>query len=347
MPHAMLRNFWYVACPSSQLGAAAPRAAQVLDKELVLYRDASLRPYALLDRCAHRGAKLTLGKVGGGHIACGYHGWQFDGAGQCTHIPSLVAGRRIASGCEVPAFPVVEQDSYVWVWIGEGPPRPALPAAIPDFARMRWVQGTVPMKCAALKGIENNLDWCHPFFAHPKTHGQYFETARHGFREQEYEMRVTERGLTVFSPPAASEDGPIPESPKVHLAYELPDRVSVRFGRSPTRSLRSKLSQNGRIVMHFVPTSKNTCRLEWLVRSPVPFGKPVLWSSREPKIFLQDRLLLESSQPAYDRSDDFEKSVEADASTLLARRIWELAERGAWEEGRTKLPARRVVHVRA
>jgi SAM-dependent methyltransferase len=54
----------------------------------------------------------------------------------------------------------------------------------------------------------------------------------------------------------------------------------------------------------------------------------VIWSHREPKIFRQDRVVLESSQPWYDRDGgSFERSVEADVSTLLARRIVELATR--------------------
>jgi hypothetical protein len=42
----------------------------------------------------------------------------------------------------------------------------------------------------------------------------------------------------------------------------------------------------------------------------------------------------------------FERSVEADAPTLLARRIYALACAGRWSEDADRLPSRRVLSVR-
>jgi phenylpropionate dioxygenase-like ring-hydroxylating dioxygenase large terminal subunit len=343
----MIRNAWYIGCAGSRL-SEAPLAIQILDQALVLFRDGQGRAHALYDRCVHRGVKLSLGTMTEGTLACGYHGWRYDGTGQCVHIPSLVQGQRIAAGCEVPSFPTVEQEGNVWVWVGDRPPSPAAPPAIADFGKRRWMQGSVAQKCAGLKGIENNLDWCHAFFAHPKTHGQYFATLRHGFRDQTYEMRVTERGMVVFAPATAKEGDPIPAQAQVKLTFELPDLVTVEFGRAEKgASMRERFGAGLMILMHFVPTGPSSCRLEWMMTNPVPFGGRLMWSEREPTIFRQDRVLLESAQPWYDKGDEFERSVEADAATLLARRIYQLACQGSWETHRASLPARRVVHVRA
>jgi phenylpropionate dioxygenase-like ring-hydroxylating dioxygenase large terminal subunit len=304
----------------------------------VLFRDSSGRPHALLDRCCHRGVRLSLGKVVDGVLACRYHGWRYDGGGRCVHIPSLTTGRCIPKGVEVPSYPCVEQDGYVWVWIGE--PGYALRplAKISEFAVYRWRQGSIPMQCDMMKGIENNLDWCHPYFTHPWTHGQFFVTRFRGFREQHYEMRLTDHGLIVFAPVTASEDAPIPERPFVKLSFELPDRIRVEFWK-PFHLI---------VLMHFVPTGHNTCRLEWLMTKFLPIGSRLSWSAKEPRIFAQDRRVLESTQFWYDREGDaFEHSVEADASTLMARRIVALAAEGCWEEKRSLLPRRRIVAVRA
>jgi phenylpropionate dioxygenase-like ring-hydroxylating dioxygenase large terminal subunit len=343
----MIHNHWYIGCASSQLDTK-PVAATILDRQVVLFRDDTAAPHALLDRCVHRGVRLSLGTIANGGLACGYHGWRFDGAGQCVHIPSLVQGQRIAKGCQVPPFPTREQDGYVWVWIGDRDPGDAPPPAIPEFAARRWMQGVVPMKCSALRAIENNLDWCHPYFAHPKTHGQYFRTKRRGFQDEQYEIRVTESGLVLFAPVTAEAEQPIPDRADVRLTFELPDRVTVDFG-GPERgaSWREKLGAGMTIVMHFVPTGTSSCRLEWLVSNPMPFGGRMMWSKREPKIFEQDRVLLESSQPWYDAGGEFERSVEADTSTLLVRRIYDLAAQGSWEQHKTSLPRRRIVDVRA
>src|SRR6185437_12448983 len=106
----MLKNYWYIACASSQLDGT-PKAARVCDEEIVLFRDKEGKPHALLDRCCHRGVRLSRGRVcGNGNIACGYHGWEFDRSGTCVHIPSLLEDQRIPKGFGVPSYPCVEQD---------------------------------------------------------------------------------------------------------------------------------------------------------------------------------------------------------------------------------------------
>ena len=106
------------------------------------------------------------------------------------------------------------------------------------------------------------------------------------------------------------------------------------------------------IVLHFVPTGPSVCRQEWLV-SLLPLAVPhdgirARWTDEEPKILAQDRALLESAQLSHDREGDgFERSVAADTSTILARRIVTLAAEGRWQNERATLPRRSVVTVRA
>src|ERR1700730_9804852 len=107
-----MRNCWYVAVAWSGLGAE-PIAARILDQDLVLFRGSDGTPHALLDRCCHRGVRLSLGKMTDGHLACGYHGWRYDGTGRCVHIPSLLAGRRVPETFRVPVFHSIERDSYL------------------------------------------------------------------------------------------------------------------------------------------------------------------------------------------------------------------------------------------
>jgi phenylpropionate dioxygenase-like ring-hydroxylating dioxygenase large terminal subunit len=334
----MLRNYWYIACASSRLDSK-PYPARVLDYDLVVFRDGTGKPAALLDRCRHRGVQLSLGQIVEGTLACGYHGWRYDSSGKCVHIPSLCADQRIPKGCEVPSVPCVEQDGYIWVWIGDEASPPTVPPSIPEFEQLRWSQGSIPMRCDFIKGIENNLDWCHPYFAHPWTHGQFFSTHYSGFKETAYEIRLMEKGMIVFAPPTASEDEAVPKEATAKLSFELPDCVCVEFP-----------MQNGRmlIAMHLVPTGVNTCRLEWLSSRSDEGEAHIIWSDDEPEIFKQDRLLIESAQFTYEKEGDaFERSVEADAATLLARQIVKLAGEEKWENSRSSLRQRRIVRVRA
>lgn len=194
------------------------------------------------------------------------------------------------------------------------------------------------MQCDAIKAIENNMDWCHPFFSHPWTHGQYYATRFRGFHEQQFEMRLTRNGLDVFTPVTADAADPIPQQLIVKLSFELPNRVTVEFWK-PFHMI---------VLMHFVPTAPNACRLEWLVTRLLPIGSHLRWTHQKPKVFEQDRILLESAQPWYDNAENnFERSVAADTPTLMVRRIIQLYSEGTWQEKRSRFQQRRIVTVRA
>jgi len=333
----MIQNAWYVAVPSSRL-SARPVGTRVLEEDLVVFRGPDGRARALLDRCAHRGVKLSLGRCEQGGVVCPYHGWRYDGEGVCQEIPSLSSEQRIPAGVRVPTRPCVEQDGYVWVWMGAADAVDGAPLPIFEYDRHRWVQGTIPMDCPGLRAIENSVDPTHAAFAHPWTHPQWFRRRFVGLSEGSLETRVTERGMLIFAPATADEDasGPVPDDVFVTSEFELPDRVTV--------VLAGRFRQV--IVLHMVPTGESTCRLEYLVRSPLPFGPKLHLAKREPRILRQDRVLMESAQSSYEREGPgFERSVAADFPMILARRIHELAVQGQFEDKRAALPQRRVTRL--
>ena len=83
-----LRSSWHGVLESKDLKAGQPRELKLLGEELVIYRDSRGQPRVLEGRCAHRRAKLSIGKVDGDCIRCAYHGWLYDGAGQCVEQPN-------------------------------------------------------------------------------------------------------------------------------------------------------------------------------------------------------------------------------------------------------------------
>jgi phenylpropionate dioxygenase-like ring-hydroxylating dioxygenase large terminal subunit len=164
---ARLARHWYVACQAKALGAR-PLARTVLGVPLVLFRAEGGRPAALLDRCPHRNVPLSLGRVvGAGRLECAYHGWQFDGDGQCRLVPGLCAdgtgGERAA-----PAFATRERDGFVWVYpaLGEQPasePEPLSHATEPGYTT---VVRELTMECTLHAALENALDVPHTAFLH-------------------------------------------------------------------------------------------------------------------------------------------------------------------------------------
>jgi phenylpropionate dioxygenase-like ring-hydroxylating dioxygenase large terminal subunit len=187
--HSVVRlaDQWFIACESRAL-RDRPRAATVQDVPLVLFRDAGGRPGALEDRCPHRNAPLTAGRVRDGELECAYHGWRFDVRGACVAVPGL-AGPPEARATRASAFACVESDGFVWVFSTPGaePARP--PPCFPHVDEPGWstVRRTYEVRATMLAAIENVLDVPHTAFLH----GGLFRTAK---KEREIEVVVRRYG---------------------------------------------------------------------------------------------------------------------------------------------------------
>ncbi|HVO89468.1 MAG TPA: aromatic ring-hydroxylating dioxygenase subunit alpha [Casimicrobiaceae bacterium] len=166
-----VRNAWYVAAYADELSAGQPLACGVLDEPVVLYRDSAGRPVALEDRCVHRSLPLSLGRVRGDHIECGYHGLQYDCSGVCVRIPGQ---ETIPRNARIRAYPAIEQDGLVWIWPGD--PGKAAASAITRFAwmtRSGWQHTKLHarVQCHYQLVIDNLLDLSHLAFVHASTVG--------------------------------------------------------------------------------------------------------------------------------------------------------------------------------
>lgn len=115
-----LVNNWYIACLSSEL-RDKPLKRVIYDTPLALFRDENGAPAAVLDRCAHRGAQLSLGTCERGQLRCPYHGWRYNSAGTVTEIPS--EGSATDGACPpkhfVKRYTACEQDGVIWIWMGD------------------------------------------------------------------------------------------------------------------------------------------------------------------------------------------------------------------------------------
>src|SRR4051812_7281458 len=90
VPHGLekgLRNYWYPALHSEALPAGKPLGFKILGETLVAWRDRAGKPNVVRDKCPHRAAKFSAGRVLGGDLQCAWHGLRFNGEGKCTMIP--------------------------------------------------------------------------------------------------------------------------------------------------------------------------------------------------------------------------------------------------------------------
>ncbi len=82
-----LRNYWYPILQSDELPLDRPVGLKCLNEPLVAWRDQDRLPHVFTDRCPHRNAKLSLGRLLGGALQCAFHGLRFAGGGRCVLIP--------------------------------------------------------------------------------------------------------------------------------------------------------------------------------------------------------------------------------------------------------------------
>jgi phenylpropionate dioxygenase-like ring-hydroxylating dioxygenase large terminal subunit len=167
---AFARNYWYIAASSDEVGET-PFARTILGEPVVLYRRSDGAPAALADRCCHRAAPLSLGRVDRDNLECGYHGLTFAPDGRCVRVPGQNA---IPPGARVRAYPVVERWRTIWLFMGD--PELADPERIPDYHWFDWPGWVTPTGRFHLKAnyqrlIDNLLDFSHLQFVHRQTIG--------------------------------------------------------------------------------------------------------------------------------------------------------------------------------
>ncbi|MBL0388537.1 aromatic ring-hydroxylating dioxygenase subunit alpha [Tumebacillus sp. ITR2] len=167
-----MKNVWYIAATCEELTEDEPLSCTIWEQELVLYRDRTGTAHALQDQCPHRGARLSDGKVSGDCLACPFHGWQYDGDGQCTYIPSNGPESRIPRGAHVRSYPLQEAAGHIWVYLGDASPVPPLklPVELTD-STWRAVPFTARWEAHLSRVVESILDVSHLPFVHPITTG--------------------------------------------------------------------------------------------------------------------------------------------------------------------------------
>ncbi len=177
-------NCWYVAAWDHELIDGVKLARTILEKPVVIYRGESGRYIALDDRCCHRGAPLSMGRIEGDCIRCMYHGMKFDENGICVEIPGQ---DRIPKTMKVRPYPVEERNHLVWIWMGD--PALADPDLIVDYEPLgdpawRGLPAYLHYDANWLLIVDNLSDFAHLAFVHTNTLG--------GSEEYAYETKAIE-----------------------------------------------------------------------------------------------------------------------------------------------------------
>jgi 5,5'-dehydrodivanillate O-demethylase oxygenase subunit len=159
-----LRMFWQPVCCSYELPVGRALPIRIIGEDFTLYRGDSGIPYLLGPRCAHRGTQLSAGWVEGECIRCFYHGWKYDGTGQCVEQPA--EDHAFAEKVRVPAYPVKEYIGLIFAYVGEGEPPPFPRYPILESTEISLDVAGLRRICNYFNNIDNSLDNAHVRFVH-------------------------------------------------------------------------------------------------------------------------------------------------------------------------------------
>lgn len=232
-----VRNCWYVAAWSHEIGADGLFSRTILNEPLLLMRMADGNVVAMDNRCCHRAAPLSEGRREGDCVRCPYHGLKFDAQGTCIEIPGQ---ERIPPQARVKTYPVAEKNKWVFVWMGD--PAKADPALLPDnFANddpgYRYKPGYLHYECNYLWIVDNLLDFSHLTYVHEATLGgsERIAQSRPTIERLDRGLRVIRRVRDVPPAPYQRKFGDFPGNVDRWFDYQflLPSILLMHSGPKP------------------------------------------------------------------------------------------------------------------
>lgn len=180
---------WHVVCRSADL-TERPIGVELMGEKVVVWRAGAIAR-AARDLCVHRGTRLSIGRVEDDRLVCAYHGWQYDGCGQCVFIPAQ-PDRKPPEKARMQVYHA--QERYGWVWVCLGEPAQDVPA-IPnwDNRNFRHVMcGPYEVAAEAPRLVENFLDVTH----FPFVHEGYLGDPAHASLN-DYTAEITDQGVVT------------------------------------------------------------------------------------------------------------------------------------------------------
>jgi phenylpropionate dioxygenase-like ring-hydroxylating dioxygenase large terminal subunit len=177
----MIHNQWYVVLDSREVKKGRPVGVTRMGEKMVFWRDSHGKVVCMSDQCPHLGASLCQGKVNGDQLACPFHGFEFDGSGQCVYLPAYGRKGVIPRALKARSYATHEAHDHIWIYWGEQteglePPK-FFDTIGADFSYGRF-QKVWPVHYSRM--VENQLDVTHLPFVHYNTIGAGGRTVVNG-----------------------------------------------------------------------------------------------------------------------------------------------------------------------
>lgn len=298
LPFEILRRSWQPVALSSELAEGAVKGVLLLDQEIVLAR----LPQGLLaadNACPHKGMRLSLGSVCGQDLQCPYHGWQFNQAGDCTQIPSLLDPTlRKLDSARLRTYGVRERYGMIWVQM-ERDEKETIPD-VPEFEVGEWTYLIGPptlFKSGFRREIENYLDMTHFAFAHGSTLGKAANTYVPPMQIDVFDGENNEIPGFEMNAPFPALETPHEQPGKLQSSHHRKQRC---FLPNFTVIRQSWPDGDERLLIHVPsPQTRESCNVFWALAISPNFQGPPPQAQLEfaIRVLDEDRLMCENQLP--------------------------------------------------
>lgn len=293
-------NYWYPVGWASQLKPGDIMPVVIWQQAIAVYRDETDQIHALEDACPHKGIALHKGKVQGCHLTCAYHGWEFDGNGECVGIPYLPEGQKLPRA-QARSYPIQEKYNLIWLFPGD----PTLAASqelphVPEFDHPDYLMIPLAAHMQSHFSIcnENAMDVFHGFL-HQNLQG-WFNPVLKSLRETETsvcaEYDVSYKGrMAKFL--GLSDKADQVTTRRISINYNYPHYATSLEGISSVYLMRLPigLRESRSFAFFFLKV-----RLpKWLLKRLEPILQKVLRDFVFMKFLSQDIEMMESEQQTY------------------------------------------------
>ena len=251
----MIKNQWYGILDSKELKKGKQIGVTRVNEKLVLWRGGDGKVNCIVDKCCHRGASISMGKLECDHnqLACPFHGFSYDGTGKVVTIPANGKNTPVSERYAVNSFYVEEKYDFIWLWYGEK--RDEYPE-IPFFEYLRtgFSYGSFSENWSVhySRAIENQLDVVHLPFVHATTIGRGHRTLVNG-PVIEWEENL----MTLYVDNHLDDGKTTPKKAEELLNYK--EFFSLQF--QMPNMWQNRISDDIRIVAVFAPVDEENTHI--------------------------------------------------------------------------------------
>lgn len=338
-----VENTWYAAAWEYEISEADNRLARTIcEKPIVFYKTEKESYVALDDKCCHRAARLSTGRIEGDCIRCMYHGMLYDSTGKVIEIPGQA---HVAKSLKVHSYPVVEKGGMLWIWMGN--PELANEDDIYDFPPLsdpkNWrgfdKEAYLHYDANWLLIVDNLSDFSHVAFVHTNTLGGSEAYAYSSIPE---EVKKLDDGFTIER--WHNDSGPPPFHKKVipttetetkldrlnDVAMHLPgvflmETLFAPAGWDKDKNDRSDCREY-RNCQFMTPETRNSTHFFWNYLHNFDLDNPEISESLKESLlegFMEDKFFIEDQQQILVNSPDFvPRAIAADEAFTHFRNKW-------------------------